>query len=57
MSWFGNMLAKMGLVESEVVRTRDKKGRYIADDPTTAKNEDKKTSGRTGEALDIGVKT
>ena len=24
---------------------------------TTAKNEDKKTSGRTGEALDIGVKT
>lgn len=43
MSWFGNMLAKMGLVESEVVRTRDKKGRYIADDPKTAKNEAYKT--------------
>ena len=43
MSWFGNMLARIGLVESEVVRTRDKKGRYIADDPTTAKNEAYKT--------------
>ena len=38
MKWFGNMLAKIGLVESEEVRTRDKKGRYIADDPTTKKN-------------------
>ena len=37
MKWFGNMLAKIGLVESEEVRTRDKKGRYIADDPTTKK--------------------
>ena len=43
MSWIGNMLAKMGLVESEVVRARDKKGRYIADDPKTAKNEAYKT--------------
>ena len=43
MSWFGNMLAKIGLVESEVVRTRDKKGRYIPDDPKTAKNEAYKT--------------
>ena len=43
MKWFGNMLAKIGLVESEQVRTRDKKGRYIADDPTTAKNEAYKT--------------
>ena len=43
MKWLGNMLAKIGLVESEEVRTRDKKGRYIADDPTTAKNEAYKT--------------
>jgi len=43
MSWFGNVLAKLGLVESEVVRARDKKGRYVADDPKTAKNEAYKT--------------
>ena len=30
---------------------------YALQKSTTAKNEDKKTSGRTGEALDIGVKT
>jgi hypothetical protein len=43
MGWLGNALAKMGLVESESVRTRNRKGQYIADDPKTAKNEAYKT--------------
>ena len=42
MSWFKKFIKFItppSLTEEVVVRARTKKGRYIADDPTTVKNE------------------
>ena len=39
MSWFKSFLKFITPLSYVDVRTRDGKGRYIADDPTTAKNE------------------
>jgi len=39
MSWFKKIIAFITPFSYEEVRTRNKKGRYIADDPTTVKNE------------------
>jgi hypothetical protein len=40
MSWFKSFLKFITPPSlTEVVRARNKKGRYIADDPTTVKNE------------------
>ena len=39
MSWFKSFLKFITPLSYVDVRTRDVKGRYIADDPTTAKNE------------------
>ena len=40
MSWFKKFIEQITpQYLTEVVRTRNKKGRYIADDPTTVKNE------------------
>ena len=39
MSWFKKFLKFITPLSYVDVRTRDGKGRYIADDPTTVKNE------------------
>jgi hypothetical protein len=39
MSWFKSFLKFITPLSYVDVRTRDGKGRYIADDPTTVKNE------------------
>ncbi len=43
MNWITKVLGKVGIIETKEVRARDTKGRYVADDPTTVKNEAYKT--------------
>jgi|TARA_R100000231_G_scaffold138639_1_gene117469 hypothetical protein len=43
MNWLTKTLGKIGIIKTEEVRARDDKGRYVADDPSTAKNEAYKT--------------
>tara|TARA_A100001515_G_scaffold137799_1_gene130787 strand:- start:8330 stop:8494 length:165 start_codon:yes stop_codon:yes gene_type:complete len=43
MNWITKVLGKVGIIDTKEVRARDTKGRYVADDPTTVKNEAYKT--------------